>query len=186
MKSLQEIIEGTKDKELADLIKKAENSYILKGLDWLDKKSMLKKYFPDSKVAKGFDYLRDLIFYGNLGLIPGDKQEKYTEHLGYEKTKFTKNSLVYGFFLGSFKLGLALLSPVPAVSLGFYLMAAFTLTDDTARLTYFLITKKPVGTSYVEVPYRLGKHLLKKKKEKSKSTKTEAKSLNSSKFLDLS
>ena len=41
-KSLQDIIKESKDKELTDLVKKIEDSYILRGLDWFDKKLMLK------------------------------------------------------------------------------------------------------------------------------------------------
>lgn len=188
-KSLQDIIKGSKDKDLTDLIRKIENSYILKGLDWFDKKSMLSRYFPESKVAKGVDSIRDLIVYGNIGLIPGEKQEKYTEHLGYDKFKFTKNSILYGYLLGGFKLGLAVLSiPYPPASIGFLTLGIFTVADDTARLIYLLTAKKPVGTSYVEIPYRIGRYLLKRKKEKESSIKLEDKtnSLNSSDILHLS
>lgn len=184
-KSLQEIIKDSQDKELTDLIKKIEDSYILKGLDWFDKKLMLKKYFPESKVAKGFDSLRDLIFYGNLGIIPGDKQEKYTKHLGYDKLKITRNAIVYGYLLGGFQLGLAILSSTCApVSIGFWALSLFTLANSSAILTYSSITKKPFGAPYVEIPYRIGKCLL-KKKEKAKST-YETKNLNNNTTLDLS
>lgn len=187
--SLQEIIEEKpEDKELTELIKKIEDSYILKGLGWFEKKTKLKEYFPESKIAESFDSLRDLIVYGNIGLIPGEKQEKYTEYLGYDKLKFTKYSITYGFLLGGVKLGIAYLSnPVFFVSMSFSMMGAFTITDDLARLTYLLITKKPVGTSYVEIPYRLGKYFWKKEKEKRTDLKTQekSKSLNSLKLLDL-
>lgn len=157
---------GSGDKELSDLVKKIEESYILKGLDWFEKKTKLKEYFPESKVAKGFDGLRDLLVYGHIGFIPGDKQEQYTKHLGYDKLKFTKYSITYGFCLGGVKIGLAVLSsPLLPVSASLWVLGIFTLADDSARLSYLLVTKKPVGTSYIEIPYRVGKHLLKNKKK---------------------
>ena len=184
-KSLQDIVKDSKDKELTDLIKKIEDSYILKGLDWFDKKIMLKKYFPESKVAKGFDSVRDLIVYGNIGAIPGDKQEKYTKHLGYDKLKFTKNAIVYGYLLGGLKLSLAVLSsPCMPVSAGFWALGLITLASSSTILTYSLITKNPFGAPYIEIPYRVGKYLINKKK-KSKNI-DETKNLNTSNLLNLS
>lgn len=184
-KSLKEIIKESEDKELTDLVKKIEDSYLLQGLDWFEKNTKFKEYFPQSKIAKGFDCARDFFVYGNIGLIPGEKQEKYTKHLGYDKRKFTKYSIPYGFMLGGLKLSAAYLSsPVFAVSLSFTLLGAVTVADDLARLTYLLITKKPIGTFYIEIPYRLGKHFWKKKK-KNVETQKETKNLNSLNILNL-
>lgn len=95
-KSLQEIISSIEDKDLSKLLTKVENSYIIKGLDHVDRKTNLERYFPESKAAKVFEFVRDLIFYGNIGVIPGEKQEKYTKALNYDKLLFTRYSILWG------------------------------------------------------------------------------------------
>lgn len=193
-KSLKDLLkEGSeKDKDLADLLKKLEESYIYKGLEFIDDKLRLSKYYPDSKITKGFDAVKDFMFYANiLGILPGEKQEKYAKHLGYDKLLFTKYSLMYFFPLGAAKLAVALITP-PPISIGFYVWSISFLAEDSVRLSYTLIKKKPIGSIlYVEIPYRiikpaLNKIKLRKKKQKDLTPYLETKSLNTSNNLNLS
>lgn len=164
-KSLQDILKEFGGKDLG-LLRKLEDSYVMKGLDWVDKHLGFKEYFPDSMLARLSDIPRDLFIYGNLGFIPGEKQEKYAKYMGYDKLKFTKYSIAYGFALGSAKLCAAVLSsPVPVLSAGLGLWALVSFADSLARAFYVMFTGKPIGDLiYVEWPYRLGKYFLKKKK----------------------
>lgn len=175
-KSLQDILKESGGKDLG-LLRRLEDSYVMKGLDWFDKHSGFKKYFPDSKLAKISDIPRDLFVYGTLGLIPGEKQEKYARYMGYDKLKFTRYSIAYGFALGAAKLGAAVLSsPVPILSAGLGLWALVSFADSLARGFYIMFTGKPIGDLvYAEWPYRLGKYFFKKKR----SPDTESKNLNS-------
>lgn len=193
-KSLKDLLkEGSeKDKDLADLLKEVEESYIYKGLNFIDDKLRLSKYYPDSKITKGFDAVKDFMFYSNiLGILPGEKQEKYAKYLGYDKLLFTKYSLMYLVPLGFAKLTVALITP-PPVSIGFYVWSISFLAEDAARLAYILTKKKPIGSIvYVEIPYRiikpvLNKIRLRKKKQKDTIPYLETKSLNTSNNLNLS
>lgn len=57
--------------------------------------------------------------------------------------------------------------------------------DNVTRTAYMFIRKKPIGSIiYTEWPYRLGKYLFKKRKEKKLSE--EAKNLNITDILNLS
>ncbi len=193
-KSLKDLLkEGSeKDKDLADLLKEVEESYIYKGLNFIDDKLRLSKYYPDSKITKGFDAVKDFMFYSNiLGILPGEKQEKYAKYLGYDKLLFTKYSLMYFFPLGLAKLTVALITP-PPVSIGFYVWSISFLAEDAARLAYILTKKKPIGSIvYVEIPYRiikpvLNKIRLRKKKQKDTIPYLETNNLNTSKNINLS
>lgn len=193
-KSLKDLLkEGSeKDKDLADLLKEVEESYIYKGLNFIDDKLRLSKYYPDSKITKGFDAVKDFMFYANiLGILPGEKQEKYAKYLGRDKLLFTKYSLMYFFPLGLAKLTVALITP-PPISIGFYAWSISFLAEDAARLAYILTKKKPIGSIvYVEIPYRiikpaLNKIKLRKKKQKDITPYLETNNLNTSNNLNLS
>jgi len=193
-KSLKELLKENpeKDKDLADLLKSVEESYIYKGLNFVDDKLRLSKYYPNSKITKGFDTVKDFMFYANiLGVLPGEKQEKYAKYLRHDKLLFTKYSLMYFFPLGAAKLTMALLTP-PPVSIGFYIWSISFLAEDAARLTYILAKKKPIGSIvYIEIPYRiikpaLNKIKLRKKKNKDSINNLETNNLNTSKNLNLS
>ncbi len=193
-KSLKDLLkEGSeKDKDLADLLKEVEESYIYKGLNFIDDKLRLSKYYPNSKITKGFDAVKDFMFYSNiLGILPGEKQEKYAKYLGYDKLLFTKYSLMYFFPLGAAKLTVALITP-PPVSIGFYIWSISFLAEDFVRLAYMLTKKKPIGSIvYVEIPYRiikpaLNKIKLRKKKQKDTVPYLETNNLNTSNKLNLS
>lgn len=191
-KSLKELLKDNseKDKDLADLLKSLEESYIYKGLDFVDNKLRLSKYYPDSKITKGLDAVKDFMFYANiLGVLPGEKQEKYAKHLGYDKLLFTKYSLMYLFPLGAAKLAVALITP-PPVSIGLYAWSITFLAEDFARLSYVLIKKKPVGSIvYAEIPYRIIKPALnriKLRRKKRRENTIETKNLKTSNHLNLS
>lgn len=191
-KSLKELLKDNseKDKDLADLLKSLEESYVYKGLDFVDNKLRLSKYYPDSKITKGLDAVKDFMFYANiLGALPGEKQEKYAKHLGYDKLLFTKYSLMYLFPLGAAKLAVALITP-PPVSIGFYVWSITFLAEDFARLSYVLIKKKPVGSIvYAEIPYRIIKPALnriKLRRKKRRENTIETKNLKTSNHLNLS
>lgn len=185
-KSLKDLLkEGSeKDKDLADLLKEVEESYVYKGLNFIDDKLRLSKYYPNSKITKGFDAVKDFMFYANiLGVLPGEKQEKYAKYLGHDKLLFTKCSLMYFFPLGAAKLTVALITP-PPVSIGFYVWSISFLAEDAVRLAYMLTKKKPIGSIvYVEIPYRiikpaLNKIRLRKKKKEDTVPYLETKSVN--------
>ncbi len=192
-KSLKELLKESseKDKDLAELLKGLEESYIYKGLDFIDNKLRLSKYYPNSKITKGFDAVKDFIFYANiLGVLPGEKQEKYAKHLGYDKLLFTKYSLIYFVPLGLAKLTVAMLTP-PPVSIGFYAWSISFLAEDAARLSYILIKKKPIGSIlYVELPYKVIKPAINRikltRKKKQKDINVETKDLNINSSLNLS
>lgn len=199
-KSLNDLVkENSKNaKDLSGLLREWEESYIYKAIDWVDQSLRLSKYYPDSKLAKSVDSVKDFMFYGNvLGILPGEKQEKYAKHLGYDKLLFTKYSLIYGFTIDAIRFAAALATP-PPISFGLYVWGFAVFAEDCTRLTYTLITKKPIGSFiYVEIPYRLLKpafnyvnDLFKKKTKKKKYKKLDidikTKELNTSKFLDLS
>lgn len=190
-KSLKELIKDNseKNKDLANLLKEFEESYIYRGLDFIDNKLRLSKYYPDSKITKGFDAVKDFMIYANvLGSLPGEKQEKYAKHLGYDKLLFTKYSLMYLIPLSAAKLTAALLTP-PPVSVGFYIWSLTFLAEDITRLGYMLIKKRPIGSIlYVELPYKVIKPALNKirLRKKQKDITIETKNLNTSKNLNLS
>lgn len=165
-KSLQEIIASIEDKDLSNLLTKVENSYIIKGLDWVDRKSNLERYFPESKAAKVFEFVRDLFFYGGIGTIPSVKQEKYTKALNHDRLLYTRYSILLGLIISGIKIGLASLSPYETISTGIGLWGLALFADDTTRAAYMFIRRKPIGDIiYMEGPYRLGKYLFKKRKE---------------------
>ncbi|MBU4502573.1 MAG: hypothetical protein KKA79_08300 [Nanoarchaeota archaeon] len=169
MAKIEDIVEESeKNKELEDIIKEVESSYVLRGLKFVDNNIGLKKYFPDSKAAKGFDYMKDFLFYSAVGFLPGEKQEKYAKGLGYDKLKFTKYSIAADIGSNVVKLGaMTLTTFFPPASIGVGIWIAFSLTDSFARGGYVLVKKKPIGTiPFMEAPYRIGKHFLKKKQEK--------------------
>lgn len=183
-KSLQNILEDSEDKDLADKLRKIENSYIIKGLEWIDKKSNLKSYFPNSKLAKVFEFPRDLFLYGNIGMVPGEKQEKYAKKLGHDRFKFTKYSILLGLGIGCLKVGIAGLSAT-LISTGIGIWGLIIFADDLARTAYVLIKKKPIGSFiYTEWPYWLGKYLLRRKEKKKLAIESE--DLNSTSILNLS
>lgn len=193
-KSLKELLKDNseKDKDLADLLKELEESYIYKGLEFVDDKLRLSKYYPNSKITKGLDAVKDFMFYANiLGVLPSEKQEKYAKYLGHDKLLFTKCSLMYFFPLGATKLAVALLTP-PPISWGFYVWSITFLAEDFTRLSYTLIKKKPIGSIvYVEIPYRVIKpafnHIkLRRKKKQEDVTPLETKDLNTTDSLNLS
>lgn len=183
-KKLQETIKSSKNNSLTDIVKKKENSYVIKSLDYVDKRLRLKEYFPDSKVAKNFDRVKDFFVYSYIGFLPGEKQKEYTEHLDHNSLKFTKYSVAYEFSLGFFKLGLACASPYFSIFAGLGIWSIINFADGFARIGYMSITKKPIGAlPYTEWPYQIGKFLLKKRRN---IKPDKSKSLNSSDFLDLS
>lgn len=200
-KSLNELLkkDSKKEKDLGELLKEWEESYIYRAIDWVDHNLRLSKYYPDSKFARGIDFAKDFMFYANvLGILPTEKQEKYAKHLGYDKLKFTKCSLIYGFAFDAVRFAAALTTP-PPISWGLYVWGFAVFAEDCARLSYTLIKKRPIGSFvYVEIPYRLLKpvfncvnDLFKKKTKKKKDDKKldigiKSKDLNIHKFLDLS
>lgn len=198
-KSLKERVkEGSeKDKDLVDVLREIEESYIYKGLDFIDRKLRLSEYYPNSKITKGFDAVKDFMFYSNiLGCLPTEKQEKYTKHLGYDKLLFTKYSFMYLFPLCAAKLIVASTLPPPA-STGMYTWGLIFLTEDCLRLTYMLAKKRPIGSLvYAEIPYRAIKpafkyvsSLFKKKDENLEEVttmSTKSNDLNTEKNLTLS
>ena len=162
-KSLKGLLkEYSKDKDLSDLLKDFEESYIYRAIDWVDQSLRLSKYYPDSKFAKSIDFAKDFAFYANvLGVLPGEKQEKYAKHLGYDKLKFTKYSLIWGFTVDAIRFAAALTAP-PPISFGLYVWGFAVFAEDCTRLSYTLIKKKPIGSFiYVEIPYRIIKPLFK-------------------------
>lgn len=167
-------------KDLPTLLKKWEESYIYKAIDWVDHNLRLTKYYPDSKLAKSIDGIKDFMFYATvLGILPGKKQEEYAKHLGYDKLKFTKYSLIYGFSFDAFRFALALASP-PTIAFGLYAWGFAVFAEDCTRLSYMLIKKKPIGSIiYVEIPLRILKpafnyinDLFKKRTEKKSDINT--------------
>ena len=163
-KNLKDLLDKESEyKDLNKLLGKFENSYIYKGLDYIDKKYRISEYYPDSKLAKAIDFGKDAVFYtAVLGILPGEMQEKYTEHLGYDKFKFMKYSLAYGFLAPAVKIAVALFSPAP-VALGLYAWASLSLADNLGRLAYIAVKKKPIGSlRYTEIPYRVIKPIFKR------------------------
>lgn len=186
--SLKELLEkDSKDQDLVGLLRKVENSYICKGFDYLDNKVRLREHYPNSKLAKAIDFSKDFLFYSNvLGLLPGEKQEKYAKYLGHDKLTFMKYSLTYGFMLTGLKFTIALAFPTP-IACGIYALGFITAADTIARLTYTLIKKKPIGSFiYTEFPYRILKPLLNKLSRKKNHTYTGTKDLNNHNNISLS
>lgn len=163
-KSLKELVKGDskKDKDLSGLLKEFEESYIYRSIDWVDQSLRLTKYYPDSKIAQGVDFIKDFMFYANvLGILPTEKQEKYAKHLGYDNLKFTKYSLIWGFTVDAVRFAAAVTMP-PPISIGLYIWGFAVFAEDCTRLSYTLIKKKPVGSIiYVELPYRVLKPIVK-------------------------
>ena len=164
-KSLKDLVEDSskKKKDLTGILKEFEESYIYRGIDWVDKSLSLKKRYPDSKIAKSFDYGKDFLFYSSfLGILPQEKQEKYAEHMGYNPLKFTNYSLILGFTICGAKTATALISP-DSIALSLYVWGGVLLLEDLTRLTYTLVKKRPIGSFiYTEIPYRVIKPIFKK------------------------
>lgn len=167
-------VDSQEGKDLGALLKKWEESYIYKAIDWIDQSLRFAKYRPDSKIAKSLDTVKDFMFYATiLGILPGEKQEKYAKHLGYDKLKFTKYSLMYGFCVDAVRFATVAITS-PPVALSLYIWGFAVFAEDCARLTYALLKKKPIGSFiYVEIPYRILKpafnyinNLFKKRAEK--------------------
>lgn len=204
--SLRERIRGlkdkVKDKDLDGLLKNIEDSYVLKGIDWVDDTLKLKGYESKSHAwyekplkyaAKSLNFLRDVFLYGNIGMLPGDKQEKYTQYLEYDNLKFTRYSLFYGFTIDAIRFAAALSAAGP-VAFGLYTWGFVSFVDDSTRFFYALIKKKPIGSFvYAEIPYRIIKPLFeyitnpsKKKYKKQELIIEKENKLNNNTTLNLS
>jgi len=184
-KNIEDIVDNSEDKELEKIIKEVESSYMIKGIEFVDKHFALEKYFPGSKAAKGFDYVKDFLVYSAVGMFPGEKQEKYAKHLGYDKLKFSKYSIAFDLGFGAIKLALAGLSGFFPVFAGIGIWGVLSIADGASRAGYMLVKKKPIGIiPFVEMPYRIGKHFVKKRKKD--VVDSESKNLNTFDNLNFS